>query len=63
MFGRENMTSDDFEREAAALSLRWALQMRAMGYLHAAAELDDAAERLYPLRLLEAVPADARQIH
>ncbi|MDQ1731769.1 MAG: hypothetical protein QOK10_1928 [Pseudonocardiales bacterium] len=40
------MTGDEFDHEAAAVSQRWALRMREMGYLHAAVELDDAAERL-----------------
>jgi hypothetical protein len=40
------MTGDEFDHEAAAVSQRWALRMREMGYLHAAVELDDAADRL-----------------
>jgi hypothetical protein len=40
------MTGDSFDREAAAVSERWARRMRSMGYLHAAVELDDAAARL-----------------
>lgn len=40
------MSGDLFDREAAAVSQRWALRMREMGYLHAAAELDHAAVRI-----------------
>lgn len=43
------MTGDNFAKEAAAVSQRWAARLRAMGYLHAAVELDDAADRMWPL--------------
>lgn len=42
------MTGDNFDKEAAAVTHRWAASLRAMGYLHAAVELDDAAGRLDP---------------
>ena len=43
------MTGDDFAKEAAAVSQRWAVSLREMGYLHAAEELDHAAGRMWPL--------------
>ena len=51
------MTGDDFAREAAAVSQRWAVSLREMGYLHAAVELDHAADRMWPL---EAEVTDTR---
>lgn len=43
------MTGDNFAKEAAVVSQRWAARLREMGYLHAAVELDHAAGRMWPL--------------
>jgi hypothetical protein len=43
------MTGDNFAKEAAAVSQRWAASLREMGFLHAAVELDHAADRLDPI--------------
>ena len=48
---------DNFAKEAAAVSQRWALNLREMGFLHAAVELDDAADRLWPLDAAALDPA------